>query len=358
MALDSGLAAAAHDSLDGIPEPSESLHLTGHDEAAQAIVSAYRAGHLHHAIMLAGPRGIGKATLAFRIARHLAQHTEPASAPETIADADPQSSVYRQVASQASQSVLHITRPKNDSGSFKTQITVDEIRRIGAFLSSRSFDGSWRTVIVDPADDMNRNAANALLKNLEEPPERTLFLIVAHQPSRLLPTIRSRCQTMRLHPLTDGQVLQALQTMDVAVPQEADMRTAWLARARGSVRMAILLAEYGGNDILDAIAEATGGRNFGLEAAHKLATALAGRGSDIGFTLYCDFLREGYADAARRSAEAGQLRAASRLADAGGAFVETLATTEAYNLDRKQFVLATLAAYHDALHAGETRLTG
>ena len=358
MALDSGLAAAAHDSLDGIAEPSEALQFVGHDEAARSIVSAYRAGHLHHAIMLAGPRGIGKATLAFRVARHLAQHSDPATASELIPDPDPQSSVYRQVASQAHHSVLHITRPKGDSGTFKTRVTVDEIRRIGAFLSSRSFDGSWRTVIVDPADDMNRNAANALLKNLEEPPERTLFLIIAHQPSRLLPTIRSRCQTMRLRPLDDAQMVQALQPMEVTIPQDAAERGAWLGRARGSVRMAILLAEYGGNDIMQAIGEATGGRAFGLEAAHKLATALSGRSSDIGFTLYCDFLREGYADAARRAAETGQLAVAKRLADASGTFTDALNDTETYNLDRKQFVLASLADYHDAIHGAERRFAG
>ncbi len=358
MVLDSGLAPAAHDSLDGIAEPSETLHLTGHEEAAGAILSAHRAGHLHHAIMLAGPRGIGKATLALRIARHLAQHGDPANAPDQLQDPDPASAVYRQVAGQASQSVLHITRPKNDSGGFRTQITVDEIRRIGAFLSSRAIGGGWRTVIVDPADDMNRNAANALLKSLEEPPERTLFLIVVHQPSRLLPTIRSRCQTIRLRPLDDAQMLQALSTMAVSIPQGENERAAWLARARGSVRMAILLAEYGGNDILEAIGEATGGRSFGLEAAHKLANALAGRGSDIGFTLYCDFLREGYAEAARRAAEEGRLPDAKRLTDANSAFLARLGETETYNLDRKQFVLSSLADYHGALQAAERRLAG
>lgn len=357
MANDSGLAQTAHDSLDGIAEPGEAFHLVGHDEAAERLAAAYRAGRLSHAVILAGPRGIGKATLAFRMARYLAAHPDAADAPAHLADPDPQSPLYRQIARQAHPAVLHITRPANESGGFKTRITVDEIRRIGGFLS-RSHDGGWRTVIIDPADDMNRNAANALLKNLEEPPARTLFVIIAHQPSRLLPTIRSRCQTMTLRALDDTEMLQALAPLPVTVPENVDERAAWLSQARGSVRMAILLAEYGGNDILQSIEAATAGQTLGLDVAHKLASALAARGADVGFTLYCDFLREGYAEAARRSAEQGHLHQAKQVADAHTVFAEALRDTETYNLDRKQFILSTLAAYHGARQTAERPLAG
>ena len=163
------------------------------------LAAAYRSGKLSHALLLAGPQGIGKATLAFHLARHLLRHPSPETAPDELEGPDTASSLFRQIATGAHPSVLHLTRPMNEkTKSFKTVVTVDEVRRINRFLSLTSHDGSYRVVIVDPADDMNTNAANALLKNLEEPPSRTLFILITHSIGRLLPTIRSRCQTILL----------------------------------------------------------------------------------------------------------------------------------------------------------------
>src|SRR5690606_2312407 len=105
-------------------------------------------------------------------------------------------------------------------------------------------DGGWRVVIVDPVDDLNTAAANALLKNLEEPPARTVFLLVAHQPARLLPTIRSRCMKIALEPLPDAELLAVLDGLGVSLPRDEAARDDLLRRAAGSVRSAILLLEY------------------------------------------------------------------------------------------------------------------
>lgn len=340
-----GLAPASFDALDGFPEPSEALRLVGHEDIAAAIASAHANGRLHHALILAGPKGIGKATLAFRVARHLlggGDLFDLSRAPDTA------SSVFRQVAQHAHHSVLYIGRPQTDSGSFKTQVTVDEIRRIGAFLAKRSHDGSWRVVIVDGADEMNRNAANALLKNLEEPPANTLFLLVTHQLSRLLPTIRSRCQLHRLRALSDEQILEALDGLPVSMPADATDRAAWLAQARGSVRLAILLAEFGGNDISGAIAKSLEGREINLKTAHALAGSLSGRAMDIQFSLFCDFIRERFEQAAHDLAGQGRAAQSVAAADAYTAFERTLRETETYNLDRKQFIVAALGALKSA----------
>jgi len=129
------------------------------------------------------------------------------------------SSLFRQIATGAHPSVLHLTRPLNDkTKSFKTVVTVDEIRKVNRFLSMTSHDGSYRIVIVDPADDMNINAANALLKNLEEPPARTLFILIVHAPGSLLPTIRSRCQMVRLAPLAEDELMAVLQGIEPPPP--------------------------------------------------------------------------------------------------------------------------------------------
>src|SRR5690606_18789661 len=114
-------------------------------------------------------------------------------------------------------------------------------------------DGGWRTVIVDPADDLNTAAANALLKNLEDPPARTVFVLIAHRPGRLLPTIRSRCQLVPMEPLADDEVAQVLTGVGLGLPAEPERRRELLARAQGSVRKAIMLTEYGGLEIAGAV---------------------------------------------------------------------------------------------------------
>ena len=160
------IAPEQHDTLDDVPEPSENPHLIGHAGPSGMLASAYRAGNLPHALLFAGPSGIGKATLAFHLAWHLLAHSQSAGhAPPELARPDPDSPLFRQLAVGAHPSVLHLTRPPNDKGTgFKTVVTVDEIRKVNNFLSLTSHDGGYRIVIVDPADDMNVNAANALLE--------------------------------------------------------------------------------------------------------------------------------------------------------------------------------------------------
>ncbi|MEK1924647.1 MAG: DNA polymerase III subunit delta', partial [Rhizobium giardinii] len=190
------------DVLDGAVPPAENTRLFGHAEAEHFLAQSYRSGKGHHAILIEGPAGIGKATLAFRFANHVLTHPEPSQAPAELATPDPTAIVSRQIASGASHNLLHLTRPLDDkTGKVKSAITVDEVRRAGKFFSQTSGTGNWRIVIVDPADDLNRNAANAILKILEEPPKRSLFLVLTHAPGKLLPTIRSRCLPLQLKPL-------------------------------------------------------------------------------------------------------------------------------------------------------------
>ncbi len=160
------LAPEQYDSIPGVPEPAENPRLIGHAEASALLAGAYRAGKLHHALLLAGAHGIGKATLAFHLARHLLKYPRSEAAPDRLEDADVGTPLFRQVASGAHPSVLNLTRPYDDKRKvFKTVVTVEEIRRVNRFLSMTSHDGGYRIVIVDSADDMNASAANALLKS-------------------------------------------------------------------------------------------------------------------------------------------------------------------------------------------------
>lgn len=344
------LTPEQHDTLDGVPSPAETVHLFGHDEAAAMLSAAYKAGKLPHALIFAGPVGIGKATLAFHLAHHLLKYPQPGMAPDTLAAPDPASGLFRQIASGASPAVMHLTRPLNErTKGYKTVVTVDEIRKVGAFLSMTSHDGGYRVVIIDPADDMNVNAANALLKNLEEPPQRTLFVLIVHAPGRLLPTIRSRCQVVRLSALGEGDLMRVLDTMEPPPPQDETQRAALASRAGGSVRAAILLTQYGGLEIAETLAALLKGDRTDIAGAYRLAEAVAGRDRAVQFDIFNRRALDLLADSASSAALAGSLRKAKALSDSWQEALDAISETDTYNLDKKQHALAMIDRLNSAL---------
>lgn len=343
-------APERHDTLDGIPEPAEHALLVGHEAPSRLLAEAYRAGRLHHGLLLAGPAGIGKATFAFRLALLLLTYPDAVRAPDRIGSPDPAASAFRAVAQAAHPSVLHLTRPFDERGKkFKTVLSVDEVRRVGRFLSMTAHDGGWRVVIVDPVDDLNVAAANALLKNLEEPPPRTAFVLVAHQPGRILPTIRSRCQMVPFSPLADEEVGQVLAGLGLSLPADAAMREDLLRRAAGSVRAAIMLTEYGGLEIAGAVDQLLGARRFDLLAAVRIADAVAGRDREQQFALFTDHLEQVLAQEAARRGGGGDAAGADLVAAAWADFGRASAEAETYNLDRRQHVIGALRRAHAAL---------
>ncbi|MBW8909798.1 MAG: DNA polymerase III subunit delta' [Mesorhizobium sp.] len=344
------IAPEQHDTLDGVPEPSETPRLIGHAEVAAMLTSAYRSGKLPHALILAGPHGIGKATFAFHLAHHLLKHTDFRTAPEALAIPDPASSLFRQIATGAHPSVLHLTRPANDkTKSFKTVLTVDEIRKVNRFLSMTSHDGSYRVVIVDPADDMNINAANALLKNLEEPPARTLFILIVHAPGSLLPTIRSRCQMVRLAPLAEDELMAVLQGIEPPPPDDPAARAALAGRAGGSARNAILLTQYGGLEIAGALDTLVAANRPDIAGAHRLAEAVAGRDQSIQFDIFNSRALDLLSSAASDAASAGDLARAKTLSEAWHEALNTISEAETYNLDKKQHALTMIERLNSAM---------
>src|SRR5437879_2215507 len=199
------------------PLPRANPDLLGHQNAEAELRRLFDSGRMPHALLLSGPRGIGKATLAFRFARFvLAGGAGEGSSPLLFAAADngglaipPESGTFRRVASGCHADLLTVERawdPRRRR--LRSEIVVDDAREIGAFLRLTPAEGGWRVVVVDGADEMNRNAANAMLKILEEPPRLALLLLVAHSPGRLLPTIRSLCRRLPLAPLPPAIVRQ------------------------------------------------------------------------------------------------------------------------------------------------------
>jgi len=231
--------------------PRETTELFGHGDAERVLLDAYKSGRIPHAWLIGGPPGIGKATLAFRIARFVLAHPDPSAVKVQKAASlavDPNHPVARRVASQAQGDLLVLERSINEqTGKLYTVIRVDDVRRTAPFFGSTAGEGGWRIAIVDAVDDLQREGANALLKVLEEPPQRSLLLLISHAPGRELPTIRSRCRVISLRPLSSEDVARAAAEA-VAEPSDAAEIVAAAQAAEGSVRRALALL---GADALD-----------------------------------------------------------------------------------------------------------
>ncbi|MCB1349770.1 MAG: DNA polymerase III subunit delta' [Maritimibacter sp.] len=240
------------DRIEGAPHPRETARLYGHEAAEAAFLDAAISGRLHHAWLITGPRGTGKATLAWRLARFLLA-TPPAgetglfgaAPPPMSLDIDPEHPVARRMRALSEPGLFLLRRGANDKGDrLSAEIRVDEVRKLKGFFSLSATDGGRRVVIVDAADEMNTAAANAVLKLLEEPPRGAVLLLVSHQPNRLLPTIRSRCRELRLAPLAPDDLAAALaETGETPAPETA---AALADLAGGSVGEALRLAHLDG----------------------------------------------------------------------------------------------------------------
>jgi DNA polymerase III subunit delta' len=213
--------------------------ILGHLEAEQALLSALRGGRMPHAWLFWGRDGIGKAALARLLAAYVLQGGDGSGGRLTVPENCP---AVRLMDADAHPGFLSIQRVYDDKGEkLKAEIPVDEVRRIAPFLRLKTEGGGWRVVLVDGADCLNRSGQNALLKTLEEPPERTLILLTASNRGSLLPTIRSRCRTLFLQPLDDmvmDRLLTRLQP-DLPLPDRSILKNL----SGGSIGMAVSLTE-------------------------------------------------------------------------------------------------------------------
>ncbi len=349
------------DRLESFPHPRNTVQLFGHAAAERTLAEALHSGRTHHAWLIAGPRGIGKATLAYRFARAAlaaAEERDPSGASLAIA---PTTTASRQVRALSHPGLLLIRRPYDVKAKrLATGIPVDEVRRLRSFLSHRAAGDGWRVVIVDEANELNVNAANALLKSLEEPPERTVFVLVSSAPGQLVPTIRSRCRVLPLQPL-DAEALraaagQALAAAGLPGPTATDWEPLEQL-AGGSVGRLLGLFGAGGlqlqarvGKLLDPLPRVD------WRTVHALADELQPIAAHERFELFFELLQDQLARLIRAAA-AGEGTGEDRaLADRliGGARLASFAAlweriarekadTLALNLDRKSLILETVA---------------
>lgn len=337
-----------------IPTPRETTALFGHRDAEQTLLTAYRSGRIPHAWLIGGAQGIGKATLAYRMARFVLAHSDPAAQAVQGADSlyvDQDHPVARQVANGSHGGLLTLERTANEKGTMRTVITVDESREtIGFFGSTAASVGGWRVCVVDTVDELNANASNALLKILEEPPARSLFLLISHAPARVLATIQSRCRKLSLRPLETDEVVEAaaeaggLTRRDPALGEAADA-------AEGSVARALTLL---------------GGQSLGLHqrtlellnrlpqldqrALHALGDALP-LNDRVGLKAFVDTIDRWLTGHLHAPDAGANLPRLARLAEVWEKINSAARDTESFNLERKPLVFSVFGMLAEATAA-------
>ncbi len=353
---------APPDQMPGIVLPRENLRLFGHQAGERVLLAAYRSGRMHHAWLITGTEGIGKATLAFRIARFILANPDPSQDSVTAAgdlDIHAPQGLIGKVAHGAHPNILHLQRPWDEKRKrYGTEISVDTMRRIGPFLGMTAGEGGWRFVVVDRADEMNHNAANALLKALEEPPARTLFLLVSATPGRLLATIRSRCRTLPLRPLDGSDLGAALAHLDPDFSAgDQDKGDLIVFLAEGSPRRALELASQNAGALYGELIDAL--KSCEPLAFHSLADQCADpRSGTFGqlLDLYAGYLHR----RVRREAEPDgdhnpPLLPLVTWAELWEKSARSASDVDIYNLDRKAFVLDLLERHAGAVSLGANR---
>lgn len=350
-----GLAAEA-DRFGAFPHPREMLSLIGHRTAEAEFLNGLRAGRLHHAWLITGEEGIGKATFAYRAARFLLAHPGGAPAAATDLSVPADHPVAHQIASGGHPDLSVIRRTLNDTRKgFYQDIRVDDVRKGLEIFNKTAAYGGYRICIVDSCDELNANSANALLKTLEEPPAQGLFLLVATRPGGLLPTIRSRCRTLPLMPLDEGEIREGLAGMP-GIDEEALVLAAKAATAgRGSMRRALASLDPKAIAFVERLERIlTHFPRVESREVDGLAELLPGRAGDEAFARFCDHCESWMSDRIRSESDVDL----ARLAQVWSNFGEKRREVEIYNLDRRPFAVAMLADMAASVSSGAASARG
>jgi DNA polymerase-3 subunit delta' len=328
--------------------PRRAVDLAGHGQAEARLLQAHQSGKLHHAWLISGTRGIGKATLAYRFAKFLfhVPSAQSARAHNSLHIA-PETPAFRQVAAGGHPGLLVIERAVDEKKKrLKTEIAVDDAREAQGFLGQTAAGGEWRVVVVDPADELNKSSANALLKLVEEPPKQAVFLIVCNQPGQLLRTIRSRCLHLPLHRLGIDETVKVLRGLPAEAMEAGEGDIAQAARlSRGSPGLAMQMI---GSSGAAAFAEFLKRSKLSPATAVEIAAAFSGRESAEDYYIFCDLLVGWAAEQARTAGLAG---GGGALAAAHDDINSSLRQADALNLDRRQTVTDALMRLEEALKA-------
>lgn len=322
-----------------LPAPHEREFIVGRSADEARLRTAVDQGALSNGWLITGAKGAGKATLAYRIARAL---LEPSSLADDVSLQVPKEArVFRYIAGRAHPDLFIAEREYDEKKErYATEISIDTIRRLNTFLNRTASTGGWRVAIIDCADDLNRNASNALLKSLEEPPPKTALLLVSNAPGKLIATIRSRCRRIDLRPVPSTDI-EGLLKNELGLAGEEAARIA--EAAKGLPGLALSLAAGEGAEAVTAAGSFLRAARAGDEVG-RLASALSGRQADEKWSVFQRVVLEALSDAARGAArgETGGLAAfgAPALFDAHQSIATLFARGAAVNADRAQMLAA------------------
>lgn len=350
--------------IDGDRPPRLTREILGHDAGFADFTQSRAQGRLHHSWLLSGIKGIGKASFAYQAARHLLLNT-PSNTPvqQPLSETEP---AMRLIDSGAHPDLFVLARGYNrDTDKFRTDIPVDDVRRMKSFFQLSSADGNWRVCIIDSLDEMNKYSLNSLLKILEEPPEKSIFFLISHRVGGLLDTIKSRSRQLDFKPLANAHLEQVVAHHFPETAAEASAAAAFLAD--GSALMALTLAELGGFDLYrDLISLLDGLPRPDIEGLHGFSDRFGPRGDAKSFPVFC-FLLSNWLHRALRSqidgknivpVFAGEDEVAARFVSRVGTDAllglwskinDGARQAEALNLDRKQIVLDWFSDMGDML---------
>lgn len=362
--------------------PRFSSSLFGHEGAERLFLEAVNQNRIHHGWLITGPRGIGKATFAWRIAKFLLANNPgveksggaglfgeelPPIEYETLS-LDEDDPIARRIEAGGHGGLSVIERSVNDStGKLRSDIVINDIRKLSGFFSQTASEGGWRVAIIDAADEMNVSAANALLKILEEPPEKSILLLIAHSPGRLLPTIKSRCRQLALKPLSDDSVRAVLAARFPEIGND-DLNAA-AVMAAGAPGKAIELVGRAGIDLYRELASLLVALpSVDMPRVHTLATKLGAAKADGEYRLFSEMLQSwlqrlirqqvsGEASADIMAGESDQISRISALArvdqwlDLWEKVGHLTARADAVNLDRKQVIVSVFSSLQATVRA-------
>ena len=268
--------------------PRETYDMVGHSAAELQFLSARASGRLHHAWLISGPKGVGKATLAYRMIRLMLGGQPLLKDSLDIAASDP---VSQRLEAQGHGNLFVLRRPYNEkTKKLRSEILVDAVRAMNSFFENTpAEDGLPRIALIDTMDEMNRSAENAILKTLEEPPENALIILLANSPGRLLPTIRSRCLSLPLRPIAPSQIKPWLETQVNEAPQIID---AAIGLSRGGPGKAIALAQNADYVLKPLTRFLASLERNDTSADHILSNMLAARDKADARNLFWDCLQD------------------------------------------------------------------
>ncbi len=332
--------------------PKDNAFLLGHETAEKMFLEAWKSNSLHQAWLISGLKGVGKATFAYKIARFVINADENNRSNYNSIDVSCDNEIFKQIAHGScpdfkllersyikteKQKIIKAIKDGNYLSDDELKdlkksavISVDDVRTVNDFLSKKSANGKWRVVIIDSVDDMNTSSANAILKILEEPPAKTLMLLISHNPARLLPTIKSRCIKVELKPLQDNQVASLLRRYRPNLSEAIIKKTA--SMAGGSIGKAISYADGEATQFYDGIyALATKGRNFKVSEMLDFCDEVSK--SDENYDLFKELILKFLSEQAKA------LNKVEETADMFDKTTKIFVETESLNLDKRVAVM-------------------